>query len=73
MEGIKIILQYWEQLKRLFVYSQYCTENDIHIPVCHDFWFWGSISVISVGVLIVLFCCKTIIKDQIEYYKNRKH
>ena len=73
MEAIKILQQYWEQLKRFGVYAQYCAENDLHTIVCRDFWIWGAVALMAAGMLMTLICCKTIIKDQIEYYRNRKH
>ena len=73
MEAIKIIQQYWEQLKRFGIYAQYCAEQDMSAPACRDFWSWTLIAVIAIGLLITFICFKRIIKDQIAYYRHRKH
>lgn len=72
MEAVKIVEQYWEQLKRLGVYAQYCAGNDLHAIVCHDFWIWSVVALIGIGALVTLLCAKTLIKDQLEFRRNRK-
>ena len=72
MEAIKILEQYWEQLKRLGIFAQYCAENDIRTVICHDFWIWTVLAIVGIGTLIVFISFKTLIKDQLEFRRNRK-
>ncbi len=72
MEAIKIIQQYWEQLKRLGIFAQYCAENDIRTVICHDFWIWVVVASVGIGTLVLLLCFKRLIKEQLEYRRNRK-
>lgn len=72
MESIKILQQYWEQLKRVGIYAQYCAENDLHTIICRDFWVWSVVALIGVGLLVTWLCFKGLIKEQLEFRRNRK-
>ena len=72
MEAIKLIEQYWLQLKRLAIYAQFCVESDIHAPVCHDFWIWTAYASAGLGLLIAVMIGKKILKEQLEFRRNRK-
>lgn len=72
MEAIKLIQQYWEQLKRLAIYAQYCTENDMHIPVCRDFWIWSVVVAFGIAIPVIVLIAKRVIKEQLEFYRNKK-
>lgn len=72
MEAIKLIEQYWEQVKRLSIYAQYCIAGDLHAPVCRDFWIWSVVMVFGVGILIIALIAKRVIKEQLEFRRNRQ-
>ena len=72
MEAFKIMSQWWDALQRLFVYAQFCAENPISAPVCHDFWIWTILSSLGFALLIALTIGKSVIKEQLEFYRNRK-
>ena len=72
VKAIEILQQYWEQIKRLWVYIGYCADNDIRTPVCRDFWMWTAYVSLGLGVLIVVIIAKKILREQLEYYRNRK-
>ncbi len=72
MEAIKIIEHYWGQLKRLAIYAQYCIENDLQAPVCRDFWISSVYVAIGIAILVVALIAKRVIKEQLEFYRNRK-
>lgn len=72
MEAIKIIEQYWEALKRLAIYAQYCVESDLHTLVCRNFWMWSVVAAFGLAILIIALVAKRIIKEQLEFYRNRK-
>jgi hypothetical protein len=72
MEAIKIFEQYWEQLKRLAIYAQYCVENDVHAPVCRNFWTWSIVAAFGIAILIIALIAKRVIKEQLEFRRNRK-
>lgn len=72
MEAIKILEQYWAQLKKFAIYAQYCVESDMHIPVCRDFWMWSVYAAFGIATIIVVLIAKRIFKEQMEFYRNRK-
>lgn len=72
MEAIKIIEQYWEALKRLAIYAQYCAESDLHTSVCRNFWMWSVVAAFGLAILIIALIAKRVIKEQLEFYRNRK-
>ena len=72
MEAIKLIEQFWEQLKRLSIYAQYCAGSDLHAPVCRDFWLWIVVISFSIGIFILGPIANRVIKEQLEFYRNKK-
>ena len=72
MEAIKILEPYWDYVKRIFVYAQYCAGNDMRAPVCRDFWTWVVIAAFGLALLIVLIIGKRIFREQLEFYRNKK-
>jgi hypothetical protein len=72
MEAIKMLEVYWEQLKRIFVYAQYCAGSEMHAPVCRDFWIWVMIASFTLAALVLFYVCKRIIKEQLEFRRNEK-
>ena len=72
MKAIEILQQYWEQFKKLLVYAQYCADNEIQTPVCHDFWMSTIYVSLGLGLIIAAILGKKIFKEQLELYRNRK-
>ena len=72
MEALKMMEPYWEQLKRLAVYAQYCAGSDMHVAVCRDFWIWSAIGAFSLAAIIIALVAKKIIREQLEFYRNKK-
>jgi hypothetical protein len=72
MEAIKMLEQYWEQLRRLGFYAQYCAGADIHTPVCLDFWAWSALATMAFGLLIIGFIAKRFAREQLEFYRAKK-
>jgi hypothetical protein len=72
MEAIKIIEQYWAQLKRLGVYAQYCAGTDIHAPACLDFWAWSALGAMALGLLIVGLIARRFVRQLLEFYRTKK-
>ena len=72
MEALKIIGQYWEQLKRFGVYAQYCVEGGLGVPACHDFWTWSAIAAAGFGLLVIALIARRLLREQLEFYRNRK-
>src|SRR5258706_14909879 len=72
MEAIKLIEQYWEQLKRLAIYAQYCAGSDLHAPICRDFWLWTVVISFAIGIFLIVLIAKRVIKEQLEFYRNKK-
>ena len=72
MEAIKIIEQYWQQLKGFAVYAQYCVESELHTPACRSFWMNSIIVAFVIATLLIVFIGKRVIKEQLEFYRNRK-
>ena len=72
MEAIKLLEPYWEHLKRLLGYAQYCVESEMRAPVCRDFWTGVVIASFAVATLVLLYIGKRILKEQLEFRRNRK-
>ena len=72
MKAIEMLQPYWEFVKRLFVYAQYCVESELRTPVCRDFWTWSLIASFAVAALIAFLVGKTVFREQLEFYRNRK-
>ncbi len=72
MKAMEILQQYWEQIKRLLIYAQYCADNDIRTLVCHDFWMWTIYASLGFALLIAIVLGKKIFKVQSELYRNKK-
>jgi hypothetical protein len=72
MEAIKLIEHYWEQLKRLVIYAQYCAGSDLHAPVCRDFWLWSVVVSFCIAIFLIVLIAKRVIKEQLEFYRNKK-
>ena len=72
MEAMKVLERYWDQLKRLATNAQYCVENEIRTLVCRDFWTWTVIASVGLAVLIIAFIAKRAIREQLEFYRNKK-
>lgn len=72
MKAIEMLEPYYAWLKRLFVYSQYCIESDMHAPACRDFWIWTVIGCFTLAGLIALLIARTLLKEQLQYYRNKK-
>ena len=53
-------------------YVQFCVESDIQAPICRDFWIWNIIVAFGVGMMLFVLVGKRIIKEQLEFYRNRK-
>lgn len=71
MEAIKILEPYWDYLKRLFAYAQYCTGSDMQVPTCREFWTWVVIAAFSLALLILLIIGKRIFREQMEFHRNK--
>ena len=72
MKALEMLEQYWQELKKLFAYIQYCTGADIQTLVCRDFWLWSVYAAAGVGLLIALVIIKTVFREQLEFFRNRK-
>ncbi|MBI4192898.1 MAG: hypothetical protein HY525_20485 [Betaproteobacteria bacterium] len=72
MKAMEMLQEYWEQLKRLWVYAQYCVDNDIRTLVCRDFWMWTVYISLALGLLIAVIVGKKIFREQLEFYRNKK-
>ena len=72
MEAIRIIEQYWEQLKRLGFYAQYCAGADIHTVVCLDFWAWSALAAMALGLIIIGLIAEHLVREQLEFRRTKK-
>lgn len=72
MEAIKIIEQYWVQLKRLGVYAQYCADKEIRAPACLDFWAWGALAAMALGLVIIGLIARRFITEQLAFRRTKK-
>jgi hypothetical protein len=64
--------QWWGALKRLFTYAQFCIDNPVSTLACHDFWQWTILGSFGVALLIALVIGRVVVREQLEYYRNRK-
>jgi class 3 adenylate cyclase len=72
MKAIEILQQYWDQTEKFLSYARYCAGNDIQTAECRDFWLWTVYAAIGLGVLIAFIIGKKTLKEQLEFYRNRK-
>ncbi len=72
MKAFEILNEYWEQVLKLFAYAQYCAGHDLQTLVCRDFWLGTVYTAMGVGLLIALVIGKKTLKEQLEFYRNRK-
>ena len=72
MKAIEMLQQYWELINRLWIYAQYCAQNDVRTLVCRDFWMWTVYVSIGLGFLIAVILGKKIFREQLEFYRNKK-
>lgn len=72
MKAVEILRQYWEQVEKLLIYARYCAGHDIQTAECRDFWLWTVYAAIGLGLLIALIIGKTTLREQLEFYRNRK-
>jgi hypothetical protein len=72
MEVVKIFEMYWEEVKRSFVYAQYCAESEMRAPVCRNFWTWIAIASVVIAAVVILCVGKRIIRERLEFYRNKK-
>lgn len=72
MKSIEILQQYWEQVKKLLIYVQYCAGQDLQTIVCRDFWLWTVYAALGIGLLIAFLVGKKALQEQLEFYRNRK-
>lgn len=69
---MKFVEQYWEKLKALLAYAQYCISQDRQTLVCQDFWLWSVYGGLGLGLVIAFFVGRRIISQQAEYRRNRR-
>lgn len=72
MEALNLIEPYWRQLKGLVIYVQLCVGSDMHAPVCRNFWMSSVIVAFAIAILLFIFIAKRVIKEQLEFHRNRK-
>jgi hypothetical protein len=72
MEAIKLIEQYWRQLKGHAVYAQHCVETSMQAPACRNFWTLAMIAAFVIAVLLILYVVKRVIGAQLDFYRERK-
>ena len=72
MEALKLLEPYRDQFKRLLGYAQHCAESEMRAPVCRDFWIWMVIASFAVATLVFLYIGKRILKEQLEFRRNRQ-
>jgi hypothetical protein len=72
MEVFKILEPYFEQLRRPVMRVRHCIDNDVGLPVCHDFWLWVMIAAFGFALLIVALIIKRVLREQFEFYRNEK-
>lgn len=72
MKAVEILRQYWEQIEKLLTYAQYCAGHDIQTADCRDFWLWTVYAAIGLGLLIAFLIGKRTLREQLEFYRNRK-
>lgn len=72
MEAIKMLEQYWGQLKRFGVYAQHCIDAGIRAPVCLDFWAWGALAAMAFGVVIIGLIARRFITQQLAFRRTKK-
>ena len=72
MEAIKLLEPYFLQLKAFIIHATYCVESDIHAPVCRDFWVGAMAAAFATALLLTLLICKRLIKEQLEFRRNKK-
>jgi flagellar biosynthesis/type III secretory pathway M-ring protein FliF/YscJ len=69
MEAIKLLASYWESLKRLGIYADYCARENIGAPACHDFWMFTVVLALGISLLILFVLVRGRL---LEYRKNRE-
>jgi hypothetical protein len=72
MKALELLEQYWQEVKKLFAYIQYCAEADMQTPVCRDLWLWSVCLAVGVGLVIAFVIAKTVFRGQLEFFRNRK-
>ena len=72
MKAIEILQQYWEQVEKFLIYARYCGDHDIQTIICRDFWLGTVYAAIGIGLLIALVIGKKALREQLEFYRNRK-
>ena len=73
METMKMLEHYWQQLKQLGAYAQFCVSNDLNAPACREFWMWTIIIATGIALLVVALVARWIIKRLWERYEDRKY
>jgi hypothetical protein len=73
MEAVKMLEHFWQQLKQLGIYAQFCVSNDPHAPACREFWTWTAIIAGGVALLIVVMIAKRIVMWLLMRYHDRKY
>ena len=72
MKAIEILEQYWEQIKGLLVYIDFCIDHPVQTLVCRDFWLWNVYVSFGLGLFIAIMIGKKLLKEQLEFRRNRK-
>lgn len=62
------LLPYWHGVLQQFKHAQFCAENSLNLPACHDFWLWSLFTVEAVGFLIFA----PILYRAYQNYRGRK-
>jgi len=65
-EGIKMLEQYWGEVKKLFVYAQYCAGNDMQTIICRDFWQWAAYILAVLGLLAIVLVARALMRGRQE-------
>ncbi len=72
MKAIEILQQYWDQIGKLLLHARSCAGQDLQAAECRDFWLWTVYVAIGLGLLIAFKIGKRTLREQLEFYRNRK-
>ena len=72
MKALELLQPYWEFVQRVYAYCAYCATHPISETGCREFWTWGMIGSFALVGLIVFLILKTVLKEQLEFRRNKK-
>jgi len=72
MKAFELLQQLWDQLGKLLSYIGYCAGQDMQTAACRDFWLGSVYVAIAIGLLIAFIIGKRVLREQLEFRRNRE-